>query len=126
MRIFRPKIATLSDEQLCLRIRDDRGAFDALYDRYSQRLFQYLLRMLNGQRERAEDLLQEVFVQLYEHGDRFDPERRFATWLFAIAHHKVCNEYRASTVHNRAADQLPMPFTPPAVDELHEKSAFRA
>ena len=97
MRIFRPKLATLSDEQLCLRIRDDRRSFDALYDRYSQRLFQYLLRMLNGQRERAEDLLQEVFVQLYEHGDRFDPERRFATWLFAIAHHKVCNEYRAST-----------------------------
>ena len=40
MRIFRPGLAALSDEELCPLIRDDRGAFDARYDRHSQRLFQ--------------------------------------------------------------------------------------
>jgi RNA polymerase sigma-70 factor (ECF subfamily) len=84
---------------------NERGAFDELYDRYSPRLFRYLLRMANGQRERAEDLLHDVFVQVLERAHSFDGQRPFATWLFALGHHRVCNEIRRLQIRQQATER---------------------
>ena len=125
MRIFRPRLETLSDAELCGKIHGDRAAFDMLYDRYSQRVFQYLLRMLNNRREQAEDLLQEVFVQVFEHHDRFDGKRSFSTWIFAIAHHRICNEYRAHEVRDRSTGQSPPSLCAPSAEAAVDNEVFR-
>jgi len=64
--------------------RGDRGAFDAIYDRYRPRVFAFLAR-LTGDRILAEDLLQETFVRLAKRARSLDPETRLRPWLFTVA-----------------------------------------
>ena len=64
--------------------RNDPQAFEALVDLYASRLYGFLYR-LTGQREDAEDLVQEVFVRLVRTIDRYQHDGRFEAWLFRIA-----------------------------------------
>lgn len=85
---------TPSDEALVLAIRQgDAEAFRALYKRYNRKLFGYIRRYVS-QRERAEDLLQEVFVTVLE--DRgLDPRHgKVAPWLFTVARNRALNVLR--------------------------------
>jgi RNA polymerase sigma-70 factor (ECF subfamily) len=47
-----------------------------------------------GDRERAEDLVQEAFLRVYRHLDRFDQSRKFSTWIYTIASNLAKNELR--------------------------------
>jgi RNA polymerase sigma-70 factor (ECF subfamily) len=47
-----------------------------------------------GDRERAEDLVQEAFLRVHRHLDRFDPSRKFSTWIYTIASNLAKNELR--------------------------------
>jgi len=62
--------------------RDD--ALNPLMERHGARLFHYLIRVLQDETEAA-DLAQETFVRVYQNRARFDPDRKFSTWLYAIA-----------------------------------------
>ena len=62
--------------------RDD--ALNPLMERHGARLFHYLIRVLQDEAEAA-DLAQETFVRVYQNRARFDPDRKFSTWLYAIA-----------------------------------------
>ncbi|MFH1573590.1 MAG: sigma-70 family RNA polymerase sigma factor [Acidobacteriota bacterium] len=79
---------TLSPERLAALIeraqRLDPDAYDALVDAYGQRLFGFLYRM-TGNREDAEDLLQEVFLRMVRMLGRYTHQGRFEAWLFRIA-----------------------------------------
>ncbi len=82
-----------SDEQLVesYRTAQDAGAAEAfatLVDRYTQELFHFLVRFV-GNRASAEELFQEVFLQVHLSADSFDVERRFKPWLFTIAANKA-------------------------------------
>lgn len=81
-------------------LRGDPRAFDRLVERFRPRLINYLQRMI-GDRERAEDLVQEAFLRVYRHLHRFDPARKFSTWLYTIASNLGKNELR-----NRARNPL--------------------
>jgi RNA polymerase sigma-70 factor (ECF subfamily) len=90
-----------SDETLLLRMRDgDLGAFDRLYARYERRLFGYIARMV-GDRSQAEDLFQEVFMQVLRDAT-FDAERgRFSAWLFTVARNRCLAAKRSAAVRER-------------------------
>ena len=60
------------------------AALNDLMQRHAQRLFHYLLRLLQNEAEAA-DLAQEAFVRVYLNRAKFKPALRFSTWLFAIA-----------------------------------------
>lgn len=66
-----------------LRRRDER-AFNELVETYELRVFQLLLRMV-GRRDEAEDLAQEVFVQVFKAIDQFRGESKLGTWIYRIA-----------------------------------------
>ena len=68
----------------------DREAFRPIYDRYARPLLQFIFDMV-GQRDMAEDLLQETFVRAYRHLDHLREPARISTWLFGIARN-VCLE----------------------------------
>ncbi len=90
------ELKLLSDEQLFRRVKDgDAAAFDELYYRYSHRLLRYLLRMLNGNESRAQDLLQDVFLRILDKRSHFNDTKIFSTWIFSIAHNLCKNEYRS-------------------------------
>ena len=64
--------------------KGDGQALDRLMERWQVRLRSYLLRHLTTQAD-ALDLAQETFVRVFRQRDRFDPTRRFSTWMFQIA-----------------------------------------
>jgi RNA polymerase sigma-70 factor (ECF subfamily) len=68
-------------------------SFDVLVERYQTRLLNFVYRIV-GDRERAEDLVQEVFVRVYRHLARFDRSKKFSTWIYTIASNLAKNELR--------------------------------
>lgn len=62
----------------------DKGAAAKLIKAHQGSLYAYILRM-SGSPEMAEDIVQDAFVRVLMHLDRFDPRFRFSTWLFTIA-----------------------------------------
>lgn len=83
------------DAMLMSRIRlGDTGAFDELYNRYSNRLLHYFYRMLGGNEDLAQDFLQTLFMKLVEKPQRFKKGYNFKSWVFTIAHNMCKNEYR--------------------------------
>jgi RNA polymerase sigma-70 factor (ECF subfamily) len=71
----------------------DARAFTELVVRYQSRLLNFVYRTI-GDRERAEDLVQEVFVRVYRHLHRFDQTKKFSTWIYTIASNLAKNELR--------------------------------
>ena len=68
-------------------------AFDAIVDRYQTRLLNFIYRTV-GYLERAEDLVQEVFIRVHRHLARFDRGKKFSTWIYTIASNLAKNELR--------------------------------
>jgi RNA polymerase sigma-70 factor (ECF subfamily) len=70
-----------------------RFAFQELVGRYHDRLLNFIYRTI-GDRDRSEDLVQETFVRVYRHLHRFDPTKKFSTWIYTIASNLAKNELR--------------------------------
>jgi RNA polymerase sigma-70 factor (ECF subfamily) len=70
-----------------------KRAFNELVDRYQKRLLNFVFRTI-GDRERAEDLVQEVFIRVHRHLHRFDQSKKFSTWIYTIASNLAKNELR--------------------------------
>lgn len=83
------------DAALIARVRSgDQAAMTELYDRYSSLVYAVALRVA-GDTGVAEDLLQEVFLQLWRNPGAFDAARgRLAPWLAVIARHKAIDHIR--------------------------------
>ncbi|MEN8183545.1 MAG: sigma-70 family RNA polymerase sigma factor [Myxococcota bacterium] len=94
-----------SDEALMQRVqRGDEAAFEALFHRYRSRLYGFLLRRVGE--APADDLFQETWLRVVRYRDRFDPRRRFSTWLFQIANNLARDLGRRSAVRSRARGEL--------------------
>jgi RNA polymerase sigma-70 factor, ECF subfamily len=89
---------TVSDAALVARIRSgDENAMAQLYDRYSSIVYAVALRVL-GDTAAAEDVLQDVFLQLWRRPTQFDSSRgQMAAWLSVIARHRAIDRLRRRT-----------------------------
>lgn len=61
----------------------DRAAFEDLVGLYSEKIYHLGYRML-GNRQEAEDLVQETFLRVYKNMDRYDENMKFSTWIYRI------------------------------------------
>jgi RNA polymerase sigma-70 factor (ECF subfamily) len=87
------------DAVLMLRVRQgDSAAFAELVDKYKQPVSNMAYRMLRDATE-AEDLAQNVFVQVYRSASRYRASSKFSTWLFTIARNLCLNEIRRRSRH---------------------------
>jgi len=86
---------TTSDWSLLTRIvQKDEEALSALYDRYNALVFSTAKRILQRTGE-AEEILQDVFYQIWENAERFDPERgSLAGWLLVAARNRAISKLR--------------------------------
>ena len=92
--VEREALHELEDGQVVLRhLAGDPQAFGTLVDRYQTRLLNFVNRTI-GDRERAEDLVQEVFIRVFRHLHRFDQTKKFSTWIYTIASNLAKNELR--------------------------------
>ena len=71
----------------------EAAAFDRLFERHARAMLTYLVH-LTGDRARAEDLLQEVFLRVIRGRTRYRPEGRFRAWLFTIARNLTTDQRR--------------------------------
>jgi RNA polymerase sigma-70 factor (ECF subfamily) len=103
---------------LQLARRGDERAFALIVRQYQTPLYNYVARVLNGDRALAEDLCQEVFLRVYQALPGFDSRCQFTTWLFQVAKHRVVDELRARerrgrpTVELSSAPQLHLSVAP--------------
>ena len=89
--------------------RGDEERLRALYDQYASQLLGYALRQLHGDRQAAEDIVQETLLRAWTHPEALDPERGSArAWLFAVARNLVIDSVRArrSRPHEIGAERL--------------------
>ena len=92
------------DVDLMLRVkRGDEAAFAELVDKYKQPVMNLVCRMVRDATE-AEDIAQNVFVQVYKSAYRYEAAAKFSTWLFTIARNLCLNELRRRSRH--PADSL--------------------
>jgi RNA polymerase sigma-70 factor (ECF subfamily) len=98
-----------SDEELAeaFRLGDD-GAFSALYERYHRSLYVYAARMLDSG-EAARDLVQDVFLGLYERRHGLQRLRSFRGWLFTAGRNRCLTLLRREATRARLTPAAPEP-----------------
>ena len=101
---LQPEPAQTVDVNLLHAIaRRDEAALASLYDRYRLILFGLLVRIL-GSREEAEDILQEVFIQVWRRAEDFDEQRgKPFTWLVTLARSRAIDRLRQLSARERLA-----------------------
>ncbi len=115
----------------------EERAFSELVERYQTRLLNFIYRTI-GDRERAEDLVQEVFIRVYRHIHRFDTSKKISTWIYTIASNLAKNELRNRSRNplilfqtisgNHDEDERPLQFEDPSSrpDDLFQRRHLRA
>ena len=99
-----------SDFDLCQLSADGNlAAFEIIYQRYHRRTFSLTMRMTNNTSE-AEDLTQEVFIQLFRKAGSFRGDSAFSTWLHRLTVNQVLMHFRRRSVKNeKVSDDGEMP-----------------
>ena len=83
-----------SDEVLIGRIaKGDRLAMQVLFARHHVRVYRFVLRLV-GNQSVAEDLISEVFLDVWRQADRFEGRSAVSTWMLAIARFKALSALR--------------------------------
>ena len=91
-----PAPAATGDEDLMLAYAaGDASAFDTLYARHKGGVYRYLLRQCR-EAAIAEELFQDVWMNLIRARASYAPTAKFATWLYRLAHNRLIDHYRAS------------------------------
>jgi len=75
--------------------RGDERAFAVILRMYETPVYNYVLRLTNGDKTLAEDLTQEVFLRVFQGLPRFSMRCKFTTWLFQVTKNRVLDELRA-------------------------------
>jgi RNA polymerase sigma-70 factor, ECF subfamily len=96
--------AAPADEELVGRVlRREEPALSAIYDRYGRLVFTIALR-ITGEREAAEEVMQDVFQAVWQSVGSFQPGGSFAAWLAGIARHRAIDLTRSRRYRARARE----------------------
>jgi len=74
--------------------RGEAAAFDALYARHKGGVYRYLLRHC-GNAGTADELFQDIWMNVIRVRATYAPSAKFATWLYTLAHHRIVDHWRA-------------------------------
>ncbi|MGB3635494.1 MAG: sigma-70 family RNA polymerase sigma factor [Rubrobacteraceae bacterium] len=101
------KYLHLADEELISLVEnEDPQAFAVLYDRHSRPAYSLAYRLM-GQRQAAEDLVQEVFLRVWRSTGSYRAERGSArTWILSIVHHRGIDLLRSTASRRRTQDKV--------------------
>ncbi len=71
-----------------------------IFDTYHTRLFNYVYRMV-GCRDSAEDVVQTIFLKVYQHLPRYRDEQKLTSWMFKIAHNTTYDYFRKTQAQHQ-------------------------
>lgn len=123
-----PDLPLLADEDLLGRVeKGDADAFEIIYDRHSRVAYSLAYRLL-GDRQAAEDLVQDAFLSAWRNATAYSPMRgSVRTWLLSILHNRGIDKLRTSSAMNRRQEalqamELQRPPAPDAATEGMERA----
>lgn len=87
-----------TDEELVSLSLEHKRSFAELVRRYEHRLSVYIARLGQLNPEDTEDLLQDVFLRVYENLNSFDKGLKFSSWIYRIAHNETMTFFRRRKV----------------------------
>jgi len=73
---------------------DDSEAFVYLVQRYEKRFMAYIRRLMSVSNEEAEDVLQEIFIKIYQNLQGFDLDLKFSSWAYRVAYNYIISCFR--------------------------------
>ena len=120
------------DEALAVEARaGSEDAFRELVERFEGPVFNLIVRMVRRD-ALAEELAQEAFLKAWKALGRFDPERRFSSWLFKIAHNTALDALRRPGLEPLSLDEpvepggeAPEPPADPRAEDPLARTLFR-
>ena len=123
MSLAQPDLGVLRKAQ-----RGDERAFSLILRAYETPVFNYVLRLVGGDRSLAEDLTQEVFLRVFQGLPKFSLRCKFTTWLFQVTKNRVLDELRAVERRPRALvaidDIAPLEVLDAPIERLEEIDAL--
>jgi RNA polymerase sigma-70 factor (ECF subfamily) len=107
----------------------DRHAMAQLYARHSVRVHHFVLRII-GDPTIAEDIVSEVFIEVWRHANRFKEKARVSTWLLAIARNKslsIARQRRIEPLDEQLSAVIEDPADDPetVVDKIDQRAIIR-
>lgn len=94
------------DDMLVDHLRNgDLEAFDLIFNKYGDKLFGFVLTYLKS-REETEELVQNVFLKIWENRKNLKKESSLKSYLFTIAYHNMCRLFREKQIHDKFAEEI--------------------
>ncbi len=119
MIIVKKRFDSLSDEDLMVQLSlGEKRAFDEIYLRYSGVLFGYFNKMLWQDKEKAQDMVHDLFAKLIVNPTAFDANRSFKTWMFTIACNMCKNEFKKIEVRKNVSNSLDQHYSLKSEDNV--------
>lgn len=116
------KVTKSNSELILLIQKDDKIAFYNIYERYCKRLHGFVLRYIK-QNEDAEEIVQEVFVKIWESRNKIDAYSSFEAFLFTIAYNTTISILRKRIYEQKYLEHLRYiqnpDNAPDLIDEIH-------
>ncbi|MBU1558043.1 sigma-70 family RNA polymerase sigma factor [Patescibacteria group bacterium] len=83
-----------TDGQLVELSLKNKDFFAYLIDRYEDKIFRYVKRITNVREDDLYDILQDIFIKVYENLNGYDSDLSFSSWIYRIAHNQVIDNHR--------------------------------
>lgn len=104
-----------------LSSRQANEALTELHARYAQRVLGYFIRMFDGDTDKAQDFVQDLFMRILERHRQFDASRKFYTWMFTIASNMCKTEFRKAPAQSYSEADMTAVWS----EDEQTKEAFR-
>jgi RNA polymerase sigma-70 factor (ECF subfamily) len=111
-------------ELLLLLKEGNMVAFDAIYERYCKRLYEFVIRYVKAETD-AEEIVQEVFIKIWEYRDKIDIYSSFESFLFTISYNSSISLLRKKVHENKYFEYLKSLQNVDQVYELTDEIYFR-
>lgn len=96
----------ISDDELIEKLRKgDLEAFDAVFEKYGNRLFGFALKYLKS-KEEAEGLVQDVFLKIWENRKKLKKDSSLKSFLFTISYHNICKFFRKKQLQGKLKEEI--------------------
>lgn len=96
----------ISDEELVEKLRKGNiEAFDAVFEKYSSRLFGFALKYLRS-KEETEGLVQDVFLKIWENREKLKKDSSLKSYLFTISYHNICKFFRKKQLQGKLKEDI--------------------
>ena len=85
-------------EELIALKNGSHKAFEAIYNRYAGKLYNFIMTISHGDKYMSEEVIQSAFVRLWETKERIDPEKSILFYLSTISRNLLFNRYQRQTI----------------------------